>query len=92
VHAAGSEPSAAAFLSAMSKCILLTVDNLEPDASQGRGPNVEYQLDRLRPDYCVPHPGHYTRLSEMLADGWVITAMCAHPKLGDTLSIAVEKR
>jgi hypothetical protein len=76
----------------MSKCILLTVDNFNSDASEGRGPNVEYQPDRLRPEYCVPHPGHYTRLSEMLADGWVITAMCEHPMLRRTLSVAVEKR
>jgi hypothetical protein len=76
----------------MSKCILLTVDNFDPDANLGQPPHVRYQPDRLRPEYCVPHPGHYTRLSEMLADGWVITAMCEHPMLNHTLSIAVEKR
>ncbi len=38
-------------------------------------------FDRLLPELTVPHPGAYTRLSEMMADGYLVTAIGSHPTL-----------
>lgn len=42
-------------------------------------------IDRLLPSLCVPPPVGYARLSEMLADGWTVTAMLKHPASENSL-------
>lgn len=56
--------------------------NFKPDAKYGL-------IDRLVPSLCVPAPSAYTRLSEMLADGWTATAMVSHPVADQAILVSL---
>lgn len=46
-------------------------------------------FDRLLHDLCMPKDDRYQRLSEMLGDGWSITAMIEHPMVKNAILVSL---
>lgn len=49
------------------------------------------KYDDLIHELCTPEiPKRFTRLSELLKSGYTVTSMAPHPKLPDTLMVALQ--
>lgn len=49
------------------------------------------KYDDLMHELCTPEiPKRYTRLSELLKEGYTVTSMAPHPKLADTMMVALQ--